>query len=110
MLTSSQTTTADFLERATFRQLIELHDKLVKADDPTASHTLYVFLVTRPSCLQRFAELINGVNEGKGLTELGSFFDNALPFELSPGESGDEIVSQDVSPEDQQYDDMEIQG
>ncbi|KAJ9155139.1 hypothetical protein NKR23_g2475 [Pleurostoma richardsiae] len=105
-----ETTTADFLERATFRQLIELHDKLVKADDPTASHTLYVFLVTRPSCLQRFAELINGVNEGKGLTELGSFFDNALPFELSPGESGDEIVSQDVSAEDQQYDDMEIQG
>lgn len=95
-LTQFKTTTKDFLDRTTFGQIIELHDRLVKLDNAEASRNLYVYLITRPNCLDRFSELTSGVTDGKGLSTFERYFDAPSPADDAPGDE-----SHDISPEDE---------
>ncbi|ROW12799.1 hypothetical protein VMCG_00252 [Cytospora schulzeri] len=72
-----ETTTADFLEKTTFGQILDLHNRLVELDDGSTSHELYLYLDARPSCLHRFNELTNGAEEGKGLSQLAVYYEDA---------------------------------
>ncbi|KAG8161597.1 hypothetical protein KVR01_008584 [Diaporthe batatas] len=71
-----ETTTNDFLERTTFGQILELYDQLVKLDDDSSEvPELYIYLETRPNCLRRLTELSNNASNGKGLSEVGFYYE-----------------------------------
>lgn len=91
-----ETTTRDFLDRTTFGQIIDLHDRLVKLDNAEASRNLYVYLITRPNCLDRFGELTSGVTDGKGLSTFERYFDPPSPVVDAPGDE-----SHEISPEEE---------
>lgn len=80
-----ETTTREFLDRTTFGQIIDLHDRLVKLDDAAASRNLYVYLITRPNCLNRFGELTSGATDGKGLSSFERYFDAPSPADDALG-------------------------
>ncbi|EHA57962.1 hypothetical protein MGG_05675 [Pyricularia oryzae 70-15] len=64
----AETTDKKLLDKITFRNLVDLHDRLVRADDPDSQHhTMQIFLVTRPNCQRRLEALLDGANVGEGL-------------------------------------------
>lgn len=72
-----ETTTAEFLEKTTFGQILDLHNRLVELDNGSTSHELYLYLDARPSCLHRFTELRIGAEEGKGLSQIAVYYEDA---------------------------------
>lgn len=71
-----ETTTNDFLEHTTFGQALELYDRLVKLDDDSSEvPELYIYLETKPNCLRRLTELSNNARNGKGLSEVGFYYE-----------------------------------
>lgn len=71
-----ETTTNDFLEHTTFGQVLALYDRLVKLDDDSSEvPELYIYLETRPNCLRRLTELSNNASNGKGLSEVGFYYE-----------------------------------
>ncbi|ROV94669.1 hypothetical protein VSDG_06134 [Cytospora chrysosperma] len=72
-----ETTTAEFLEKTTFGQVLDLHNRLVELDNGSTSHELYLYLDARPSCLHRFTELRIGAEEGKGLSQIAVYYEDA---------------------------------
>lgn len=98
-----ETTTAEFLEKTTFGQVLDLHNRLVELDNGSTSHELYLYLDARPSCLHRFTELRNGAEEGKGLSQIAVYYEDAstdMPAdedEEDQVEGLQDIYSDDVS-------------
>lgn len=100
---NAKTMTRDFLDEVTFGQILDLHDRLVKNDNPEAAQPLYVYLLTRPNCTTRFADLMDGASSGHGLSKLAKYYESgpAAPAKEFPNVgSEDDGTSQDETPED----------
>lgn len=98
-----ETTTASFIEKITFGQILDLRSRLLEFDDGSESHELYLYLDARPSCLHRFDELTKGAQEGLGLSHLALYYEDAstdMPAdedEEDQYEGPRDIYSDDVS-------------
>ncbi|KUI64091.1 hypothetical protein VM1G_10849 [Cytospora mali] len=99
-----ETTTADFLEKTTFGQILNLHTRLLELDDGSESHELYLYLDARPSCLHRFDELTKGTEEGLGLSHFAFYYEDASTDK--PADENDE--DQLEGPQDTYSDDISI--
>lgn len=96
-----ETTTAEFLEKTTFGQILDLHNRLVELDDGSTSHELYLYLDARPSCLHRFNELTNGAEEGKGLSQLAVYYEDASTDVPADEDEEDQLEGlQDIDSDD----------
>ncbi len=104
------------LSQVTFNQLVALHDKLLKNEDPEASQGLSLVLTTRPNCTLRLRKLVEGANSGRGLS---TFLTRPAPHDSSAAsdynESDNEAVSQDISQsevydEEAEHEDSNAQG
>lgn len=97
-----EATTRDFLEHATFGQVLELYDRLVKLDDDSSeAPELYIYLETRPNCLHRLTELTNNANEGKGLSKVAFYYDGTPDLAAIEEESNDyDEGGQDMNSDD----------
>ncbi len=95
-----------------FNQLLALHNKLLRNEDPTASQGLSLVLTTRPSCTFRLKKLVQGANNGMGLSKFqeqptphkssgASDYDDAEDNEVEGIEAG----SQDISLSEDVYED-----
>jgi hypothetical protein len=67
----------------TIGQIIDLHEKLLKNDGVESLRPLCLLLGTRPNFSARFATLISGAVEGKGLSELVHWDEQSEGFDDS---------------------------
>lgn len=88
----AESTTKDFLDETTFAQIVEVNRQLIDNEGGSPSSVLHCYLGLRPSCLQRFSELSKAAEEGKGLSDIAMFYDDA-----SVEESAEEIDEHDFS-------------
>ncbi|TLD20255.1 hypothetical protein PspLS_08327 [Pyricularia sp. CBS 133598] len=94
----AETTDKKLLDKITFHNLVDLHDRLARADDPDSQHhTMQVFLVTRPNCQRRLEALLDGANVGEGLDAYRLSYPDYLTvdFPVKATESGDSLSHQD---------------
>ncbi|OAA68141.1 hypothetical protein SPI_00336 [Niveomyces insectorum RCEF 264] len=100
-----ETTTEALLNQVTFLNLLALHNTLIKNDDSTALKSVHITLGTRPNCLLRLKELVNGAGSGKGL----SMFQQAqASLDISSDDSSEnEAGTNESSPEDELEDMIE---
>ncbi|OLN81784.1 hypothetical protein CCHL11_08929 [Colletotrichum chlorophyti] len=66
----------------TLGQIISVFDSLVKNQDPDASKPLYAFLLTRPNCKKRWLSLVDDAYNGKGIDEVGYYFQSQAHSEV----------------------------
>lgn len=71
----SQDTSNEFLEKHTFRNILDLYRRFKYNDGEDAEHAqLVVHLAAKPNCQERFAMLVEAADAGRGWSE---FFDNS---------------------------------
>lgn len=87
-----ESTTKDFLDETTLAQIVELNKRLVANEGGSPSAILHCYLSLRPSCTHRFSELSKAADEGKGLSDIAMFYDDA-----SVDESAEEDEEHDFS-------------
>ncbi|KAI1180082.1 hypothetical protein F4777DRAFT_574364 [Nemania sp. FL0916] len=119
----SESTTAEFLEKFTFGDLVILYDKLVKNEQAESSPPIYTSLTVKPNCNRRMMALGESANAGRGLSEVVLYHDSSVDEEQvdgveSPntdfstgnndGETGD-ISQQGDHQEDDTFDDGQQQ-
>lgn len=73
----AESTTKEFLDETTFAQIIEVNRQLIDNEGGSPSPVLHCYLGLRPSCLHRFSELSKAAEEGKGLSDIAMFYDDA---------------------------------
>ncbi|TLS27518.1 hypothetical protein PpBr36_05163 [Pyricularia pennisetigena] len=94
----AETTDKKLLDKVTFHNIVDLYDRLVRADDPDSQHhTMHIFLVTRPNCQRRLEALLDGANVGEGLEAYRLSYPEYLTvdFPVKPTGSGDSLSHQD---------------
>lgn len=91
----AESTTKDFLDQTTFTHIIELNKHLVANEGGSPSAILHCYLGLRPSCTRRFSELSKAADEGKGLSDIAMFYDDASVDE-SAEENEEHDFSQDM--------------
>ncbi|KAI0449528.1 hypothetical protein F5B21DRAFT_518102 [Xylaria acuta] len=77
----SESTTADFLGKFTFGDLVVLYDKLVKNEEAESSPPIYTYLTVRPNCIRRMMALRESANAGRGLSEVALYRDSPMDEE-----------------------------
>lgn len=75
--------TSSLTKDITLGQIIDLHEKLLKNDGVESLRPLCLLLGTRPNFSTRFANLISGAAEGKGLSELVHWEEQSEGFDDS---------------------------
>ena len=82
-------------EGITMAQIINLREKLLQNDGVESVRPLGLLLGTRPNFLTRFANLISGASEGKGLSELVNWDEQSESFDdsahVTENELGEEL-------------------
>lgn len=58
---------------------MEIHDLLVKNQDPDSTRTLYTYLFVKPNASKRLESLIESATQGKGLDEVIHLFESTVP-------------------------------
>ncbi|KAF3770067.1 hypothetical protein M406DRAFT_325539 [Cryphonectria parasitica EP155] len=102
-----ESTTQDFLDQTTFAQIIEVNKKLVQHDGGSRSPELFVYLSTRSNPLHRFADLVEGADEGRGLSHFEKYYEDASGNASATNEAGPEGLSDDLISDDLSLDDAE---
>jgi len=83
------------LDRITFGAIVDLHDRLVKADNPDKQDVvLLVYLVTRPNALRRLDSLLDGASIGQGLSAYHISYPDYLLIDFPPKEDSKETTAQ----------------
>jgi hypothetical protein len=88
-----QSSNEEFLEETTMHDILNLYLQLQLNDGVTDEPTLFVQLMARPPCEERFRFLKNAAQEGRGLTE---FYDSPadsdmdIDMDLASGHHSDE--------------------
>lgn len=103
----AESTTKDFLDQTTFTQIIELNKHLVANEGGSPSAILHCYLGLRPSCTRRFSELSKAADEGKGLSDIAMFYDDASVDE-SAEENEEHDFSQDMISESVSLDEAAV--
>lgn len=91
----AESTTKDFLDETTLAHIIEINKQLIANEGGSPSPILHCYLALRPSCLHRFSELSKAADEGKGLSDIAMFYDDASTDE-SAEDHEDHDFSQDI--------------
>ncbi|KAH8653359.1 hypothetical protein BX600DRAFT_515637 [Xylariales sp. PMI_506] len=107
----AESMTPQFLDKYTFGDLLILYDSLVNNDEPGIAPGLYIYLMVRPSCLQRLIALQAQANSGRSLTDVAVYRDATSPVYVSHSTNGDENLvasSPQGSDGDLFYDDQQI--
>lgn len=93
-----ETMTGDFLEKTTFGDILTVYDKLVKnSDDLENTPDLYIYLMVRPNCSQRFAALVDQAKSGRSLNDVAVYRDE------TPAQKGDLVVLPDEGKDEDIY-------
>lgn len=94
----SQSMNSQFLDDYSFAHILKLYHTLVKNDEPGDIPELYMYLMVRPSCVQRLLALQIQAESGKTLTDV------AVYREASPDQEEDPhgADSRYTSPEQEQ--------
>lgn len=83
------------LDRITFGAIVDLHDRLIKADSPDNQDVvLLVYLVTRPNALRRLDSLLDGASIGEGLSAYHISYPDYLLLDFPPKEDSKETTAQ----------------
>ncbi|KLU87606.1 hypothetical protein MAPG_06603 [Magnaporthiopsis poae ATCC 64411] len=83
------------LDRITFGTIVDLHDRLVKADNPhNQDVVLLVYLVTRPNTLRRLDSLLDGASIGEGLSAYHISYPDYMLVDFPPKEDSKETTAQ----------------
>ncbi|KAJ2984939.1 hypothetical protein NUW58_g5802 [Xylaria curta] len=99
----SESTTADFLGKFTFGDLVVLYDKLVKNEQAESSPPIYTYLTVRPNCNRRMMALGESANAGRGLSEVALYRDSISMYE----DGADDVESPDTDFSTGDYNDGE---
>lgn len=91
----AESTTKDFLDETTLAHIIEVNKQLIANEGGSPSPILHCYLGLRPSCLHRFSELSKAADEGKGLSDIAMFYDDASMDE-SAEDNEEHDFSQDI--------------
>jgi hypothetical protein len=67
--------TTQFLNEHSFAHILKLYHSLVKNDEPGDIPELYMYLMVRPSCVQRLAALQVQAESGRSLTDVAVYRD-----------------------------------
>lgn len=90
------------LDKITFRNLVDLHERLVRADDPDSQHhTMQIFLVTRPNCQRRLEALLDGANVGEGLEAYRLSYPEYLTLDFPVKPTGSDGSDDSLSHQDE---------
>ncbi|OIW33668.1 hypothetical protein CONLIGDRAFT_187125 [Coniochaeta ligniaria NRRL 30616] len=90
-------TSAEFLEKHTFRNILELYRRFKYNDGEDAEHAqLVVHLVPKPNCQERYAMLLEAADAGRGWTDSGSGEDQS-------GGTGDDMQHETVEVVEEAY-------
>ncbi|KAL8304250.1 hypothetical protein RB600_007600 [Gaeumannomyces tritici] len=83
------------LDRITFGAIVDLHDRLVKADNPDAGDVvLLVYLVTRPNAMRRLDSLLDAASIGEGLSAYHVSYPDYLLIDFPVREDSENITSE----------------
>lgn len=104
-----ESTAKDFLDQTTFAQIIDVNNKLVQQDGGSKSPELYIYLSVRSNPLQRFTELTNGADEGRGLSNFEKYYDETSADVSATNEEGLDDFTQDILSDDLSFDDTHEQ-
>ncbi|KAI6379147.1 hypothetical protein MCOR25_002125 [Pyricularia grisea] len=98
----AETTEKKLLDKITFRNLVDLHERLVRADDPDSQHhTMQIFLVTRPNCQRRLEALLDGANVGEGLEAYRLSYPEYLTLDFPVKPTGSDGSDDSLSHQDE---------
>ncbi|KAL8370874.1 hypothetical protein RB595_000965 [Gaeumannomyces hyphopodioides] len=83
------------LDRITFGAIVDLHERLAKADNPnTRDVVLLVYLVTRPNAMRRLDSLLDAASIGEGLSAYHVSYPDYLLIDFPAREDSAETTSE----------------
>lgn len=100
-----QSTTQEFIDHTTFADIVELNKRLVQLDGGSQSPELYMYLRVRSNPLHRFAELVQGANDGQGLSHFEKYYEAASAAGSATNEAELLEMAQDMDYDDLSLDD-----
>jgi hypothetical protein len=98
LLTLSQSVNSDFLQNNSFSDVLAVWDMLAQNDEAEVTD-LYVYLIVRPSCVQRLAALVAQAKSGRGLSEVATYR-QAAPANVPAEKTFDSHEAEDESYEE----------
>lgn len=91
----AESTGSEITSSITLRQILEIHDLLVKNQDPDGVRNLYAYLFVKPNASKRLEFLVESATQGKGLDEVIHLFESTVPPGPSLLESNDAVDETD---------------